>query len=52
VQVNQGAGQVPGQSYGGVKQSGIGREFSLQGMLDGLTQLKTVTVNLNTPVRQ
>lgn len=52
VQVNQGAGQVPGQSYGGVKQSGIGREFSLQGMLDGLTQLKTVTINLNTPARQ
>jgi betaine-aldehyde dehydrogenase len=52
VQVNQGAGQVPGQSYGGVKQSGIGREFSLRGMLDGLTQLKNVTINLNTPARQ
>ena len=51
VQVNQGGGQVPGHSYGGVKQSGIGREFSLQGMLDGLTQLKNVTVNLTTPPR-
>ena len=46
VQVNQGAGQVLGQSYGGVKQSGIGREFSLEGMLDSFTQKKSVTVNL------
>ena len=38
VQVNQGMGQVIGQSYGGVKQSGIGREFSLEGMLDSFTQ--------------
>ena len=51
VQVNQGLGQVPGHSYGGYKQSGIGREFSLEGMLDSYTQRKNVTVNLNTPVR-
>ena len=50
VQVNQGLGQVPGHSYGGYKQSGIGREFSLEGMLDSFTQRKNVTVNLNTPV--
>jgi acyl-CoA reductase-like NAD-dependent aldehyde dehydrogenase len=49
VQVNQGLGQSPGHSYGGVKQSGIGREFSLEGMLDSFTQIKNVTVNLNTP---
>lgn len=49
VQVNQGLGQVPGQSYGGVKQSGIGREFSLEGMLDSFTQRKNVTINLATP---
>src|SRR5262245_17388836 len=48
VQVNQGLGQTPGHSYGGVKQSGIGREFSLEGMLDSFTQKKNVTVNLNT----
>jgi betaine-aldehyde dehydrogenase len=52
VQVNQGLGQSPGHSYGGIKQSGIGREFSLEGMLDSFTQKKNVTVNLNTPVRQ
>ncbi len=49
VQVNQGAGQVLGQSYGGTKQSGIGREFSLEGMLDSFTQRKSVTVNLGLP---
>jgi acyl-CoA reductase-like NAD-dependent aldehyde dehydrogenase len=46
VQVNQGGGQTPGMSYGGYKQSGIGREFSLEGMVDSLTQRKSVTVNL------
>jgi acyl-CoA reductase-like NAD-dependent aldehyde dehydrogenase len=51
VQVNQGLGQSPGHSYGGVKQSGIGREFSLEGMLDSFTQKKNVTVNLATPAR-
>jgi betaine-aldehyde dehydrogenase len=49
VQVNQGVGQVLGQSYGGVKQSGIGREFSLEGMLESFTQKKSVTVNLGLP---
>ena len=46
VQVNRGLGQLPGMSYGGFKASGIGREFSLEGMLDGFTQRKSVTVNL------
>jgi acyl-CoA reductase-like NAD-dependent aldehyde dehydrogenase len=46
VQVNQGLGQSPGHSYGGFKQSGFGREFSLEGMLDSFTQRKSVTVNL------
>jgi betaine-aldehyde dehydrogenase len=51
VQVNQGLGQQPGHSYGGYKQSGIGREFSLEGMLDSFTQRKNVTVNMNVPRR-
>lgn len=46
VQVNQAGGPLPGQTYGGYKQSGIGREYSLEGMLDGFTQQKSVTVNL------
>jgi Aldehyde dehydrogenase family len=51
VQVNQGLGQQPGHSYGGYKESGIGREFSLEGMLDSFTQRKNITVSLNTPRR-
>ncbi|QBJ97202.1 aldehyde dehydrogenase family protein [Rhodococcus sp. ABRD24] len=46
VQVNQGGGQALGQSYGGYKQSGIGREFSLEGMVESYTQQKHVSVNL------
>jgi betaine-aldehyde dehydrogenase len=46
VQINQGLGQFPGHSYGGYKQSGIGREYSLEGMLDSYTQRKSVTINL------
>jgi len=46
IQINQGVGQSLGQSYGGMKQSGIGREFSLEGMLDGFTQRKSITINL------
>ena len=52
VQVNQNVGQAPGHSYGGYKQSGIGREFSLEGMLESFTQRKNVTVNLDTPRRE
>ncbi|WP_029088205.1 aldehyde dehydrogenase family protein [Brevibacterium album] len=46
VQVNQGGGQVAGQSYGGYKQSGLGREASLEGMLEGFTQIKQINVKL------
>ena len=46
IQVNQGGGQVVGQSYGGYKQSGIGREVSLEGMLAGFTQTKQINVRL------
>ena len=49
VQVNQGTGQVPGHSYGGYKQSGIGKEFSLEGMLDSYTQKKNISINLQYP---
>ena len=48
VMVNQGGGQQLGQSYGGMKQSGAGREFSLEGMLESYTEVKQVSVNLNT----
>jgi acyl-CoA reductase-like NAD-dependent aldehyde dehydrogenase len=47
VQLNQGKQQLVSQSYGGYKQSGIGREFSLESMLESFTQRKNVTVNLD-----
>lgn len=46
VQVNRGGGQLPGMSYGGNKQSGQGREYSLGGALDSFTQVKSITVAL------
>ena len=45
VQVNQGAGQVLGQSYGGVKQSGVGKDCSRYSIEEYLT-LKRVPVLL------
>jgi len=49
VQINQAAGQFAGQSYGGIKQSGIGREYSLEGMLESFTVRKTFCINVDTP---
>lgn len=46
VQVNQGGGQAVGQSYGGYKASGIGREFSIEGAIEGFTQTKQINVKL------
>jgi betaine-aldehyde dehydrogenase len=46
VMVNQGGGQALGHSYGGMKQSGAGREFSLEGILDSYTDTKQVSVSL------
>ncbi|GAB7541164.1 aldehyde dehydrogenase family protein [Cupriavidus sp. 8B] len=47
VQVNQNVVVQPGLSYGGVKQSGLGREASLEAMLDHFTHKKTVIFNMN-----
>jgi betaine-aldehyde dehydrogenase len=46
VQVNQGGGQVLGQSYGGYKRSGMGREFSIEGAIESYTQSKHISVNI------
>lgn len=46
VQVNQNIVVQPGLSYGGVKQSGLGREASLESMLDHFTHKKTVIFNM------
>lgn len=45
---NDGGGQIPGMSYGGVKQSGMGREYSIEGALDAYTSRKSVTIRLST----
>lgn len=48
VQVNQGGGQVVGQSYGGYKESGMGREFSIEGAMAAFSQTKQVNVAVST----
>ena len=46
VQVNRGGGQLPGMAYGGIKQSGLGREYSVEGALESFTQVKNITIAL------
>ncbi len=45
--INGGGAQVQGQPYGGMKESGLGREQSLEGMLGSYTELKAVLINLD-----
>jgi acyl-CoA reductase-like NAD-dependent aldehyde dehydrogenase len=47
IQINNGGAPLPGQSFGGYKQSGIGREFSLEGMLESFTVRKNIAVTLH-----
>ncbi|NEU32400.1 aldehyde dehydrogenase family protein [bacterium LRH843] len=47
VQINRGGAQMPGLSYGGYKQSGIGREFSLESMINSFTQEKSIMINFD-----
>ena len=46
VQVNQNLVVQPNLSYGGVKQSGLGKEASLEAMLEHFTHKKTVILNM------
>ncbi|HUB97497.1 MAG TPA: aldehyde dehydrogenase family protein [Stellaceae bacterium] len=46
VQVNQNMVVQANMSYGGVKQSGLGKEASLEAMLEHFTHKKTIIVNL------
>jgi acyl-CoA reductase-like NAD-dependent aldehyde dehydrogenase len=46
VQINRGGGQLPGMAYGGIKQSGLGREYSVEGALESFTQVKNITIAL------
>ncbi len=46
VQVNQNVVVQPGLSYGGVKSSGLGKEASLEAMLEHFTHKKTIIFNM------
>jgi len=46
VQVNQNIVVQPGLSYGGIKASGVGKEASLEAMLDHFTHKKTIIFNM------
>ena len=46
VQVNQNLVVSPNLSYGGVKQSGLGKESSLESMLEHFTHKKTIILNM------
>ncbi|MBS0271748.1 MAG: aldehyde dehydrogenase family protein [Proteobacteria bacterium] len=46
VQVNQNVVVQPGLSYGGVKSSGVGKEASLEAMLEHFTHKKTILFNM------
>lgn len=46
VQVNQNLVVQPNLSYGGVKKSGLGKEASLEAMLDHFTHKKTAIINM------
>lgn len=45
VQINSGHGPMVGTPFGGYKQSGIGREFSLESMLDSYSQMKSIEIS-------
>jgi aldehyde dehydrogenase (NAD+) len=45
IQVNSGMVIQPGLSFGGYKSSGLGREASLDSMLEAYTQVKTIIVD-------
>lgn len=49
VQVNQCAAPRSNVSYGGVKMSGLGKEYALDSMLHHFTSSKTVLINRGTP---
>jgi acyl-CoA reductase-like NAD-dependent aldehyde dehydrogenase len=46
VQVNQNLVVQPNLSYGGVKNSGLGKEASLESMMEHFTHKKTIMVNM------
>ena len=46
VQVNQNVVVQPNLSYGGIKHSGLGKEATLEAMLENFTHKKTIIINM------
>ncbi|HYR50604.1 MAG TPA: aldehyde dehydrogenase family protein, partial [Candidatus Eisenbacteria bacterium] len=46
IQINQAQVAGPNISYGGYKQSGLGKELTLESMLEHFTRRKSVVINL------
>jgi len=46
VQINQNLVVQPNLSYGGIKSSGLGKEATLESMLEHFTEKKTIIVNM------
>ena len=51
MRINQRPAGVPRSnvSYGGLKMSGLGKEYALDSMLNHFTQSKTVLINRGSP---
>jgi acyl-CoA reductase-like NAD-dependent aldehyde dehydrogenase len=49
VQVNQYDTPQPNVAYGGLKMSGVGKEYSYESMIDHFTTSKTIIINRGTP---
>ena len=49
VQVNQYGTPIANVAYGGLNQSGLGKEMSLESMLEHFTRSRTVIINQGTP---
>jgi len=49
VQVNQYGTPIANVAYGGLNQSGLGKELSLESMLEHFTRSRTVIINQGTP---
>jgi acyl-CoA reductase-like NAD-dependent aldehyde dehydrogenase len=47
VQVNQNLVVQPGLHYGGMKHSGLGREATLEAMVEHFTEPKTIIMNMD-----
>ncbi len=50
IMINYWGPPTEGHPYGGMQESGIGREHCIEGILENYTEIKAVTLNMNYPV--